>query len=77
MDNVVTRLRLRMAGMKCVALHSDRDRVLVDAAIQEAQQQGAKVSQNHLFWLIFWFSGFSFLIFEIKQTILLYVVLAC
>lgn len=44
-DNVVTRLRLRMAGMKCVALHSDRDRVLVDAAIQEAQQQGAKLIQ--------------------------------
>lgn len=41
-----------MAGMKCVALRSDGDRVLVDAAIQEAQQQGATVNQIHLFWLI-------------------------
>lgn len=45
-DSVVARLRLRMAGMKCVALRSDEDRLLVDAAIQEAQQQGATVSLN-------------------------------
>lgn len=45
-DSVVARLRLRMAGMKCVALRSDEDRVLVDAAIQEAQQQGATVRLN-------------------------------
>ncbi|XP_073349844.1 aldehyde dehydrogenase family 16 member A1 [Pagrus major] len=44
-DKVVARLKLRMAGMKCVALHSDGDRVLVDAAIQEAQQQGATLIQ--------------------------------
>lgn len=43
-DAVVTRLRLRMSGMKCVALSSDADRALVDAAVHEAQQQGATVS---------------------------------
>lgn len=47
LDHVVARLRLRMAGMKCVLLHSDGDRLLVDAAVQEAQQQGATVSQKH------------------------------
>lgn len=45
-DSVVARLRLRMEGMKCVALRRDEDRALVDAAIQEAQQQGATVSPN-------------------------------
>ncbi|MEQ2181887.1 hypothetical protein GOODEAATRI_016282, partial [Goodea atripinnis] len=44
-DSVVARLKLRMAGMKCVALSSDADRVLVDAAVQEAQQQGAMLVQ--------------------------------
>lgn len=47
LDSVVARLKLRMAGMKCVALQSDEDRVQVDATVQEAQQQGATVSQNH------------------------------
>lgn len=47
LDSVVARLRLRMAGMKCVALQSLGERVLVDAAIQDAQQQGATVSQKH------------------------------
>ncbi|XP_037647802.1 aldehyde dehydrogenase family 16 member A1 [Sebastes umbrosus] len=46
LDSVVARLRLRMAGMKCVALQSLGDRVLVDAAIQDAQQQGAKLVQS-------------------------------
>ncbi|KAM9346112.1 aldehyde dehydrogenase family 16 member A1 [Symphorus nematophorus] len=46
LDSVVARLRLRMAGMKCVALHSDGDRVLVEAAVQEAQQQGATLVQS-------------------------------
>lgn len=41
-ESVVARLRLRMAGLKCVALSRD-DRLLVDAAVQEAQQQGAMV----------------------------------
>lgn len=48
LDSVVARLRLRMAGMKCVALPSDGDRALVEAAVQEAQQQGATVSQEYL-----------------------------
>lgn len=43
-ESVVARLKLRLAGMKCVALRSDADRTLVDAAVQEAQQQGATVS---------------------------------
>lgn len=47
LDSVLARLRLRMTGMKCVVLHSDEDRVLVDAAVQEAQQQGVTVSLNH------------------------------
>lgn len=47
LNGVVDRLRLRMSGMKCVALNSVEDRALVDAAVQEAQQQGATVSQNH------------------------------
>lgn len=47
LHSVVSRLGLRMAGMKCMALHSDGDRALVDAAVQEAQQQGATVSQTH------------------------------
>lgn len=46
LNSVVDRLRLRMSGMKCVALNSDKDRALVDAAVQEAQQQGATVSRN-------------------------------
>ncbi|XP_078125582.1 aldehyde dehydrogenase family 16 member A1 [Sander vitreus] len=46
LDSVVARLRLRMAGMKCVALHSEGDRVLVDTAVQVAQQQGATFVQS-------------------------------
>lgn len=46
LDSVVARLRLRMAGMKCVALPSDGDRALVEAAVQEAQQQGATLVQS-------------------------------
>ncbi|XP_008293727.1 aldehyde dehydrogenase family 16 member A1 isoform X2 [Stegastes partitus] len=45
-DSVVARLRLRMAGMKCVPLLSDAHRALVDAAVQEAQQQGATLIQS-------------------------------
>uniref|UniRef100_A0A8C3A7D6 Aldehyde dehydrogenase 16 family, member A1 n=1 Tax=Cyclopterus lumpus TaxID=8103 RepID=A0A8C3A7D6_CYCLU len=45
-DSVVARLGLRMAGMKCVALHSDGDRGLVDAAVRDAQQQGATLIQS-------------------------------
>lgn len=43
MKSVVARIRLRMAGLKCVTLSSDEDRLLVDAAVQEAQEQGAMV----------------------------------
>ncbi|XP_053300057.1 aldehyde dehydrogenase family 16 member A1 [Pleuronectes platessa] len=46
LDGVVARLRLRMAGRKCVALPSEADRALVEAAVQEAQQQGAKLVQS-------------------------------
>ncbi|XP_017294564.1 aldehyde dehydrogenase family 16 member A1 [Kryptolebias marmoratus] len=45
-DSIVARLKLRMAGMKCVSLRSDADRSLVDAAVQEAQQQGATLVQS-------------------------------
>ncbi|KAM4717540.1 aldehyde dehydrogenase family 16 member A1 [Anableps anableps] len=45
-DSVVACLKLRMAGLKCVALSSDADRILVDAAVQEAQQQGATLVQS-------------------------------
>ncbi|XP_043955170.1 aldehyde dehydrogenase family 16 member A1 [Gambusia affinis] len=44
-DSVVARLKLRMADMKSVPLSSDADRVLVDAAVQEALQQGATLVQ--------------------------------
>lgn len=46
LDSVVARLRLRVMGMKCVALRSGEDRSLVEAAVQVAQQQGATVSQT-------------------------------
>lgn len=45
-DSVVSRLRLRMAGMKCVPLASDMDRSLIDSAVQGAQQQGATLIQS-------------------------------
>ncbi|GLD61166.1 aldehyde dehydrogenase family 16 member A1 [Lates japonicus] len=46
LDSVVSRLRLRMAGVKCVGLRSDADRAQVDMDIQEAQQQGAMLIQS-------------------------------
>ncbi|CAG02065.1 unnamed protein product [Tetraodon nigroviridis] len=45
-ESVLARLRLRMAGLKCLALSGDEDRLLVDAAVQEAQQQGATLIQS-------------------------------
>lgn len=45
LDSVVSRLQLRMTGMKSVPLLCDADRVLVDAAVQEAQHQGATLLQ--------------------------------
>lgn len=43
LNSVVARLKLRMAGMKCVSLATDEDRIRVESAVQEAQQQGATV----------------------------------
>ncbi|XP_030649309.1 aldehyde dehydrogenase family 16 member A1 [Chanos chanos] len=45
-DSVVARLRLRMTGMKSVPLLANSDRAVVDAAVQEAQQQGATLIQS-------------------------------
>ncbi|XP_056157937.1 aldehyde dehydrogenase family 16 member A1 [Lampris incognitus] len=44
-DRVLSRLKIRMEGLKCMALPSGGDRALVDAAVQEAQQQGATLIQ--------------------------------
>uniref|UniRef100_A0A8C6WK34 Aldehyde dehydrogenase 16 family, member A1 n=1 Tax=Neogobius melanostomus TaxID=47308 RepID=A0A8C6WK34_9GOBI len=41
LNSVMSRLKLRMTGMKSVSLASEAARALVDAAVQEAQQQGA------------------------------------
>uniref|UniRef100_A0A8C2GHG8 Aldehyde dehydrogenase 16 family, member A1 n=1 Tax=Cyprinus carpio TaxID=7962 RepID=A0A8C2GHG8_CYPCA len=46
LDSVVARLKLRMTGMKCVPLATEADRNLIDAAVQEAQQQGATLIQS-------------------------------
>ncbi len=46
LNSVVSRLKLRMTGMKCVALATETDRNLIDAAVQEAQQQGATVREH-------------------------------
>ncbi|XP_061604523.1 aldehyde dehydrogenase family 16 member A1 isoform X1 [Phyllopteryx taeniolatus] len=46
LDSVMARLRLRMAGLKCVALPSDGARVLVDTAVQDAQNKGAMLLQS-------------------------------
>ncbi|XP_034150993.1 aldehyde dehydrogenase family 16 member A1 isoform X2 [Esox lucius] len=45
LDIVVARLKSRMAGMKSVPLQKEGDRRLVDAAVEEAQQQGATLIQ--------------------------------
>lgn len=45
-DSVVARLKLRMSGLKCVALLSESDGSLVEAAVQEAQQQGVTLIQS-------------------------------
>ncbi len=46
LNSVVSRLKLRMTGMKCVVLATETDRNLIDAAVQEAQQQGATVREH-------------------------------
>lgn len=45
MNSVVARLKLRMTGMKCVVA-TETDRNLLDAAVQDAQQQGATVREH-------------------------------
>ncbi|XP_077475750.1 aldehyde dehydrogenase family 16 member A1 [Stigmatopora argus] len=45
-DSVVARLRVRMAGLKCVALPSDEARLLVDTAVQDAQNKGVTLVQS-------------------------------
>ncbi|XP_053708710.1 aldehyde dehydrogenase family 16 member A1 [Synchiropus splendidus] len=45
-SSFVERLRLRMAGLKCVPLSGDAQRLQVDAAVQQAQQQGATLVQS-------------------------------
>ncbi|XP_051571936.1 aldehyde dehydrogenase family 16 member A1 isoform X2 [Myxocyprinus asiaticus] len=45
-ESVVAKLKLRIAGMKCVPLATEMDRNLIDAAVQEAQQQGATLIQS-------------------------------
>ncbi|KAL6476613.1 hypothetical protein MHYP_G00151120 [Metynnis hypsauchen] len=46
LDSVVSRLKLRITGLKCVPLGSESDRTLVDAAVQDALQQGATLIQS-------------------------------
>lgn len=46
MNSVVARLKFRMTGMKCVVLATETDRNLLDAAVQDAQQQGATVREH-------------------------------
>ncbi|XP_062840788.1 aldehyde dehydrogenase family 16 member A1 [Trichomycterus rosablanca] len=45
-DGVAAKLKLRMAGMKCVPLARESNRSLVEAAVQEAEQQGAVLIQS-------------------------------
>ncbi|XP_066498768.1 aldehyde dehydrogenase family 16 member A1 isoform X2 [Hoplias malabaricus] len=46
LDSVVSRLKLRMTGMKCVPLVSESERGEVDAVVKEALQQGATLVQS-------------------------------
>ncbi|XP_072549795.1 aldehyde dehydrogenase family 16 member A1 [Salminus brasiliensis] len=46
LDSVSDRLKLRMTGLKCVSLPCESDRSRVDAAVQEAVQQGATLIQS-------------------------------
>ncbi|KAF5891044.1 aldehyde dehydrogenase family 16 member A1, partial [Clarias magur] len=45
-DAVVERLKFRMARMKCVGVHDEDEKGRVDAAVQEAVQQGAMLIQS-------------------------------
>ncbi|XP_018619908.2 aldehyde dehydrogenase family 16 member A1 [Scleropages formosus] len=44
-EGLAARLKVRIAGAKCLPLRSESDRHAVNAAVQEAQQQGAEVIQ--------------------------------
>lgn len=46
LDSVSARLKVRMAGLKCVSLPCESDRSRVDDAVQEAVQQGATLIQS-------------------------------
>ncbi|KAM9780281.1 aldehyde dehydrogenase family 16 member A1 [Neosynchiropus ocellatus] len=46
LSSVVERLHLRLSGLKCVSLSGDAERLLVDATVQQAQQQGATLIQS-------------------------------
>lgn len=46
LDSAMARLRLRMAGLKCVSLPGDGVRTLVETAVQDAQNKGATVGRN-------------------------------
>ncbi|KAI4899600.1 hypothetical protein NFI96_016505, partial [Prochilodus magdalenae] len=45
-DSVVSRLKLRVTGLKCIPLASQSDRTQVDDAVREAVQQGATLIQS-------------------------------
>ncbi|KAM9456959.1 aldehyde dehydrogenase family 16 member A1 isoform 1-T2 [Clarias gariepinus] len=45
-DAVVEKLKFRMAGMKCIGVHDEGEKGRVDAAVQEAVQQGAMLIQS-------------------------------
>ncbi|KAM9843179.1 aldehyde dehydrogenase family 16 member A1 [Aulostomus maculatus] len=45
LESVVANLRLRMAGMKCVDLPSEKAKAQADAVVQKAQHQGAMLLQ--------------------------------
>ncbi|KAB5553526.1 hypothetical protein PHYPO_G00039670 [Pangasianodon hypophthalmus] len=45
-DAVVEKLKFRMAGMKCVRVSDECERGRVDAAVREAEQQGATLIQS-------------------------------
>ncbi|KAK7940201.1 hypothetical protein WMY93_003527 [Mugilogobius chulae] len=46
LNNVVSRLKLRMTGMKSIPLADEGKRALVDAVVQESHQQGATLIQS-------------------------------
>lgn len=45
-DNVLVRLENRIEGMKCVPLPSEQDRASLEAAVLEAEQQGATLIES-------------------------------